>query len=564
MIGLLRRRPRPAPPAPPPRLIEKLAAPLDPALALLFQEPSAGRLIADRHGRIVRASDMLRRFAGPAVDLSPGTPLLLLFPESEREAVWAELGPVLHGQARATPARAFAARLAGAGPEPMDVAITACAVREADGSASGALLSVRDMSAQARLESQLAHAQRLQAAGQLAGGVAHDFNNLLTAILGAADAIAATDGLAAETREEAAQIRASAERGGALTRQLLAFGRRQTLQPRVLAVNHVLTTMAGLLRRLVGSRVRLNLELEPSGLQVRADPTALDQVLLNLAVNARDAMPEGGVLTLRSGHMTLYRPLLRGPETIPPGRYVMIEVQDSGIGIAPEAMAHIFEPFFTTRREQGGTGLGLATVHGIVRQSDGFLGVESTPGKGTRVRVYLPRWDAGEMAIPAPPALPAPAGPALPAPGGTVLLVDDEPAVLRVAARALTRHGWQVLAADSAESALDLLAADPPPALAAIVTDLVMPGQDGIGPGARRAPATRRPGAARHPGFRLRRRGVAARGGGGAGRARHLLPAQALRHRRSRRAAAGERGAGAGLMPGPTAPAHVLLAFAVY
>ncbi len=480
MIRLLRRS-RHAPTDPPARLIERLAGPLDPTLALMFQEPSVGRLIADRHGRIVRASDMLRRLTGPAADLSPGTPLLLLFPEAEREAVWAELAPVLHGQARATPARAFAARLAGAGPDPVDVAVTACAVREADGAASGALLSMRDMSAQTRLESQLAHAQRLQAAGQLAGGVAHDFNNLLTAILGAADAIAAADGLTAETREEAAQIRASAERGSALTRQLLAFGRRQTLQPRVLAVNHVLTTMAGLLRRVVGSRVRLALELEPPGLQVRADPTALDQVLLNLAVNARDAMPEGGVLTLRSGHITLFRPLPRGPETIPPGRYVMIEVQDSGMGIAPEVMAHMFEPFFTTRREQGGTGLGLATVHGIVRQSDGFLGVESTPGNGTRVRVYLPRWDGGDVAIPAPPAMPAFATPT-PDPtatSGIVLLVDDEPSVLRVAARALARRGWQVLAADSAESALDLLGGESPPALAAIVTDLVMPGQDG-------------------------------------------------------------------------------------
>ncbi len=484
--NLLHRVPRAAPP-PPPRLIERLAAPLDPALALLFQEPSSGRLIADRHGRIVRASDVLQRLAGPTVDLSPGTPLLPMFVEAEREAVWAELRPVLHGHARALPARIFSAHLAGTGPEPMSVTITASAVREADGSASGALLSVRDMSVQARLESQLAHAQRLQAAGQLAGGVAHYFNNLLTAILGAADAIAAQDGLGHEARDDLAQIRASAERGSALTRQLLAFGRRQTLQPSVLAVNDVLTAMAGLLRRLVGSRVRVELALEQPGGTVRADPTALDQVLLNLAVNARDAMPLGGALTLHSGHMTLYRPLVRGPETIPPGRYAMLEVRDTGVGIPPEAMAHMFEPFFTTRREQGGTGLGLATVHGIVRQSGGFVGVESQPGKGTRVRVYLPRWECGEVAIPALPApAPAPVRVAAPrpevpaaAPGGIVLVVDDEPAVLRVAARALARHGWQVLSADSAEAALALLDDVPLPTLAAVVTDLVMPGLDG-------------------------------------------------------------------------------------
>ena len=481
MIRLLRRKR----PAAPPRLIDTLAERGDAGLGLLFQEPSAGRLLVDRHGRLLRASDLLRRMLGPAVDLSPGTPVLLLFAEVDRDAVWAELGPVLRGQARGAPARPFPVHLAGGGPEPLLVALTASAVREADGSASGALLSVQDTSAQARLEAQLAHAQRLQAAGQLAGGIAHDFNNLLTAILGAADAIATQPALGDEAREDLAQIRASAERGSALTRQLLAFGRRQTLQPTVLAVNAVLTEIGALLRRLLGSRVRLHLALDEADLRVRADPTALDQVLVNLAVNARDAMPDGGDLTLRGGHITLYRPLVRGPETIPPGRYVMIEVRDTGIGIPPEALEHIFEPFFTTRREQGGTGLGLATVHGIVRQSDGFLGVESAPGQGTRLRVYLPRWDGDEVAIPAPPAPAAPeaAGTPPPAPPpaapGTVLLVEDETSVRTIVARALTRLGWQVLAAENAEAALDRLAGRDPPRLAAIVTDLVMPGMDG-------------------------------------------------------------------------------------
>lgn len=481
MIRLLHRRRTPPPPAP--RLIERFAGVLEPPVALLFEEPSAGRLIADRHGRLLRTSEMLRRMAGPTLDLSPGTPLLLLFAAAERDAAWAALGPVLRGQAGGSPCRGVTVRLAAGAPEPATVVVTAAAIREANGAASGALLSLRDVSEQTRLEAQLAHAQRLQAAGQLAGGVAHDFNNLLTAILGAADALAAQDGLAPDTREEIAQIRASAVRGSALTRHLLAFGRRQMLQPRALAVNDVLTGMAALLRRLLGSRVRLDLALERPGPSVRADPTALDQVLLNLAVNARDAMPEGGTLTLRSGHITLHRPLLREAETIPPGRYVMIEVQDTGIGIAPDILPHIFEPFFTTRREQGGSGLGLATVHGIVRQSDGFLGVESTPGLGTRVRVYLPRRDAEETAIPSLPApaapAPAPAAAAAGAPAGLLLLVDDEPSVRRVAARALLRHGWQVMAAESAEAALALLDGAVPPPLAAVVTDLVMPGQDG-------------------------------------------------------------------------------------
>ncbi len=476
MIRLFRRRP----PTAPPRLIDQFAGPLDRASALLFQEISAARLLIDRHGRLVRVNDTLRRMIGPAIDLSPGTPLLTLFLAAERESVSAEIAAVLQGLNRAMPPRTFIARLANDGGEPVAVSVLSTTVREADGGAGGVLLTLRDVSTNMRLEEQLAHSQRLQAAGQLAGGIAHDFNNLLTAIIGAADAIADHGGLEEEARIDLAQIRASAERGGALVRQLLAFGRRQTLQPRVLALNQVITDLAVLLRRLLGSRVRLDLDLEQPGCRVRADPTALDQVLVNLAVNARDAMPGGGTLTLRSGHITLHRPLLRGPESVPPGRYVMIEVQDTGVGIPAEALPHIFEPFFTTRRDQGGTGLGLATVHGIIRQSDGFLAVESEPGRGTRLRVYLPRWNADEMAIPAMPPTPPPPGPTQAPPGqGAILLVEDEPTVRRVAERALKRQGWQVLAAESAEAALDLLDAPDAPAVAAIVTDLVMPGQDG-------------------------------------------------------------------------------------
>ncbi len=261
--------------------------------------------------------------------------------------------------------------------------------------------------------------------------------------------------------------------------------------------------------------------------------TALDQVLLNLAVNARDAMPQGGVLTLRTGHMTLYRPLPRGPETIPPGRYVMVEVADTGVGIPPELQPRIFEPFFTTRREQGGSGLGLATVHGIVRQSAGFLAVESEVGQGTRLRLYLPRWDGEAVAIPHPPAEarePAPSLPPPPAPcaRGLVLLVEDEPVVRRVAERALGRAGWQVLAAECGEEALALLAGD---AATADRGDRDRPHD--AGPGrhrarSRRAHAPRRPRPAGDPRVRLRRRGGAAVDGRGARRRRDAVPAQAV------------------------------------
>jgi two-component system cell cycle sensor histidine kinase/response regulator CckA len=256
------------------------------------------------------------------------------------------------------------------------------------------------------------------------------------------------------------------------------------------AVNEAIVDLLALLRRLLGGRIRLETDLAEPGPVVRADPTQLDQVLLNLAVNARDAMPEGGALTLRSGHVTLYRPLTRGAETIPPGAYAMIEVQDTGTGIAPDILPRIFEPFFTTRREQGGSGLGLSTVHGIVRQSDGFVAVDSTPGQGTSMRIYLPRVATAEAPRPPPP--PGRAPPPPPAGDRPVLLVDDEPAVLHLAGRALMRRGWRVLTADSAEAALAHL--DDPAilaGLAVVVSDVVMPGLDG--PALVRALRQRRP-----------------------------------------------------------------------
>jgi two-component system cell cycle sensor histidine kinase/response regulator CckA len=263
-------------------------------------------------------------------------------------------------------------------------------------------------------------------------------------------------------------------------RQLLAFGRQQTLQSRVLAINEVMTDVAGLLRRVLGEKIRLALELEQPGRAVRADRTQLDQVLVNLAVNARDAMPDGGTLTLRSDHLLLLEPMPLGADTVPPGRYVVIEVGDTGAGIAPDILPRIFEPFFTTKREQGGTGLGLATVHGIVRQSGGYLAAESAPGRGTRMRIFLPRWEeSGDRT--AEPASPRQRTAEVPAPhaGRCVLLVEDEDPVRRLAERALARQGWCVLAADSGEAALALLDGAPPGELAAIVTDMVMPGMDG-------------------------------------------------------------------------------------
>lgn len=476
----------------------------DPALDLLFADPATGMLVLDPKSRIRRCNIAMATLAGIAperVGLDP----LILFAEPDREAVERELrGLRARGQVRALAARTAA----GA-----EVALTLVPAIERDGKLAAVLLRAADLTPLRALEAQLAQSQKQLALGQLAAGIAHDFNNLLTAVLGSAEAIAHRDPDPA-TQEDAAQIRASAERGGALVRQLLAFGRQQVLAPRPVAVNETLTALRGLLSRLLGARIRLELALEENGPEekgpmVRVDPVQLDQVLINLAVNARDAIMEkrgaqGGVLRLASSHATLHRPLVPeaaavggGAETIPPGRWVTIEVADTGAGMKPEVLARIFEPFFTTRREKGGSGLGLSTVHGIVRQSDGYLTVTSKPGEGTVMRVWLPRWDgAAEIAIPRLPGapLPRPAPPAAstapattpeatPRPASaarTVLLVEDEAPVRRLAERVLAAEGWSVVATADAEAALAALDAADTPLPDVLVTDLAMPGMDGI------------------------------------------------------------------------------------
>ncbi len=472
-------------------LLARLVAP-DPALELLFADPATGILVLDPKLRIRRCNPAMAVLAGIAprrVGLDP----LALFAEPDREAVERELrGLRARGQIRALAAHTAAGTA---------VALTLVPATGRDGTLAAVLLRAADLTPLRALEAQLAQSQKQLALGQLAAGIAHDFNNLLTAVLGSAEAIALRDPDPA-TLEDAAQIRASAERGGALVRQLLAFGRQQVLAPRPVAVNETLIALRGLLARLLGARISLELALEENGPGekgplVRVDPVQLDQVLINLAVNARDAMMEkrsaaGGRLRLASGHATLHRPLVPeaaavggGAETIPPGRWVTIEVADTGTGMSPEVMARIFEPFFTTRREKGGSGLGLSTVHGIVRQSEGYLTVASKPGEGTVMRVWLPRWDgAAEMAI---PELPRTAGQlSLPlasvtAPGGrTVLLVEDEAPVRRLAERALATAGWSVVATADAEAALAALDVPHPPRPDVLVTDLAMPGMDGI------------------------------------------------------------------------------------
>ncbi len=338
----------------------------------------------------------------------------------------------------------------------------------------GRFLSVvRDMTERFALrerDEQLRQAQKIEAIGRLAGGVAHDFNNVLTAIMGYADLLMDDFREDDPRYRDLGEIKKAAERAAALTRQLLAFSRKQVLQPIILDVNEVVGNIDRLLRRLLGDEIEFTIDPGPSLGRVRADAGQLEQVLINLAVNARDAMPEGGRLfiTTRNADITREEATARPP--IEPGSYVLLTVADTGHGIDPTIRAHVFEPFFTTKPQGQGTGLGLATVYGVVKQSGGYIFLDSDPGKGTTFRIYLPQVGG------------APGAPdiVLEQPmheGRTVLIVEDEPAVRSLASGVLRRQGFRVLEAADADSAMRAMATDT--AIDLLLTDIVMPGTRG-------------------------------------------------------------------------------------
>ncbi len=344
------------------------------------------------------------------------------------------------------------------------------AVRDAEGRLVAIEGIARDVTAQRELEEQLRQSQKLEAVGRLAGGVAHDFNNLLAVMMMQAEMLQGSVRDPETMRGGLAEIRAAAERGAALTRQLLLFGRRQALQPRDLDLNEAVTGLASMLRRLLGEDVELQLHLHPAPLPLHADAGMLDQVLMNLAINARDAMPGGGRLRIETAEVDVSEPHAGGNPERAPGRYFRLRVSDTGAGIPPEALPHLFEPFFTTKEPGKGTGLGLATVFGIVRQHGGWIEVESASGQGARFDVHLPAADPK----------PTPAGPvteeAPPAGGGeTLLLVEDEPELRRITRAALERAGYRVIEAADGQEALGLWERERD-AIDLLLTDLVLPG----------------------------------------------------------------------------------------
>ncbi|MDB5412881.1 MAG: hybrid sensor histidine kinase/response regulator [Rubritepida sp.] len=395
-------------------------------------------VLLDPAGRILLANAALRVALGGAVLIRPGEFGVKLFPFAE-----AAIAAALRGESPAPVTAEGGGQLRAA---PLTAGAGALLLLEPAAPSGGA---------------------RLEILGRLAGGIAHDFNNLLAVVLGAS---AALRGIAPqpEAAVELGAIDAAASRGAALVRQLLAFASQQVMAPRIIDLNESIRLLAILLPRLLGAQITLELDLEEPSRRIRVDPSQWDQVLLNLVVNARDAIRGRGRLRLATG-----RRLVLAGESLKPGRYAVVEVTDDGPGIAPDLLPRIFEPFFTTKLEQGGTGLGLATVQGIIGQFGGQMEVESKHGAGTTFRILLPRHDG-----PAEPAAVAEPARTVRAADGPVLLVEDEPSLLRVARFGLQQAGFEVEVAADAEEALEQMDAGLRPSL--IASDVAMPGMDGL------------------------------------------------------------------------------------
>ena len=340
----------------------------------------------------------------------------------------------------------------------------------------GVLAVLQDATALKTLEAQFVQSQKMQAIGQLAGGVAHDFNNLLTAISGHCDLLLLRHDSEDPEYADLIQIHQNANRAAALVGQLLAFSRKQTLKPERLDVQDVLSDLAHLLNRLVGERVKLRLSHAPDLGPIRADRRQLEQVIMNLVVNARDAMADGGTIRIESEAMTIREELRRDRALVPIGEYAVIRVSDSGCGMPPERLQKIFEPFFTTKKVGEGTGLGLSTAYGIVKQSGGFIFVDSTESEGSVFQLYFPIHHGLDDPVAVP--IVAARSKVVRQGQGVVLLVEDEAPVRAFASRALRLRGYTVLEAENAEAALKTLE-DPTLAVDVFVTDVVMPGMDG-------------------------------------------------------------------------------------
>ena len=436
------------------------AAPAAPADAGdLLRDAPMGVAFTDAEGRIGEANAAFGHFFRATGSLA-GRAVSDLVDAHDRPALTALVAAAAAGTAGKQAIEMDGERMAE---------LFACPVR-----GGRAVLYLVDVSEQKALEVRFAQSQKMQAVGQLAGGVAHDFNNLLTVIIGNTEFLLMRHPATDPSFKEINEIHQNALRAAALVGQLLAFSRKQTMQPKVLALGEVIGELAQMLRRLLREGITLTVERDPDLWLVHADEAQLSNAIINLVVNARDAMPDGGTVTIAAANERVHVPTALGAAIMPAGDYVRITVSDTGIGMSSEILSKIFDPFFTTKPVGKGTGLGLATVYGIVKQMGGSIGVESEVGRGTRFAIYLPRHQAET----APHHAEAPSGPRDVTGQDTILLVEDEDAVRSFAARALRLRGYNVLEAGGGEEALEIVRTGTP-RIDLVVTDVVMPSMDG-------------------------------------------------------------------------------------
>jgi two-component system, cell cycle sensor histidine kinase and response regulator CckA len=457
-------------------LLDEAMATVDGISSLAYVETLLSLLpfglgMADRDGRMLFCNTAFARAAGIATSEQPSYPGDLVVAEDQavvadavrRYAVGAQMSGDIQVRLRTQPEEPVSLSLAG--------------VRGLGEAA--VLLSLKDNSEEARLKRQVAQQTKMQAVGQLAGGVAHDFNNILTAIIGHCDLMLMRHTPGDSDYDDIQQVKSNSNRAASLTRQLLAFSRQQTLRPQVLQLPDVVSDVSTLLKRLLGENIRLAVSHGRSLGAVRADPGQLEQVIVNLVVNARDAMPEGGTVTIRTFALPAQQAQAMRSEILPVGDYTALSVTDTGCGIPPEVIGKIFEPFYTTKEVGKGTGLGLSTVYGIVKQSGGFIFADSSVGEGTTFNIYLPVHAeiAESTGGAAAPGVARKRPPAETWGTGTILLVEDEDMVRQVAERALTRQGYTVVTAANGEQGLAKLAQAERVDL--LISDVVMPGMDG-------------------------------------------------------------------------------------
>lgn len=460
------------------------AAPVELRLSEFIEHSPIPILGIDRDGAIVQGNAAFHELTQNTLDSKLPLAFSSLFSKEKADENQAILTKALGGN---LPKNAEVLELILSNGTELIVSALFSPFNSAD-SASPIIVHFIDVTEQKNLEVRFAHSQKMQAVGQLAGGVAHDFNNLLTAMIGFCDLLLMRHPAGDQSFADIMQIKQNANRAANLVRQLLAFSRRQTLQPKVLEVTDVLAELANLIRRLIGENIELKMIHGRDIGHVRADQGQLEQVLINLAVNARDAMTDGGVLTIRSNRVTVNRnnPLSRDlmapseeDSTIPAGDYVLVEVIDTGTGIPKGILQKIFEPFFSTKAVGSGTGLGLSTVYGIIKQSGGYVYVGSKENEGTNFSLYFPSVSAQEVATAAATEKEAVERVSGDLSGkGTILLVEDETPVRIFAARALRNKGYTVLEADCGETGIEQMA-EHGKEVEVIVTDVIMPGMNG-------------------------------------------------------------------------------------